>query len=442
MNTLEKISKNNPLNLLICFFPISCFLGNLFINANLVLICFLGLYHYRGYLNLSKNLILLFSFFLFIILTTFLNYTLFGKNYGYENHLNFEDVLKSILFLRFFFLSIVIYLTVKYQHFDFKLFCLVCLISLSFIIVDIIFQSFYGKNFFGYPSGSVHNSGIFKDEYVAGGYIIKFSLFAIIYPLMVLSKNTKKIPISLIFIITFVFLGIMFSGNKIPLMMFIISLFLLILFLKEQRMIVLTSMILCFVMFSLNYNSNSNFKDYYDSFYHKLKFMPVQLVKNIFKEKIETSSLNEEKVAPVTNVHNHNQLILTSLRVWQENILIGNGIKSFRKKCATYTAENTKDSPTYNCSTHPHNYYFEILAELGIIGLSMFIIIFYLFILEKFLSILRNKEKNNIALFSVIIFITLISEIFPLRSTGSFFSTANAATIFFFLGFFLHKKED
>lgn len=442
MNTLSKISKNNYLNLLIYFFPVSCLLSNLFINANIILVCFLGLYHYRKYFIFSKNLLILLSFFLFIILTTLINFLLFGKTYGYINHLNIEDVFKSIFFLRFFLFSIIIYLTVKYEHFNLRFFCLVTLFSLIFLVSDIIFQFFIGKSFFGYPSGNIHNSGIFKDEFIAGGYIIKFSLFAIIYPSMVFSRDSKKLFVSLIVLILFIFLGIVFSGNKIPLLMYVMSLFLLLFFLKSQRKVIFLSIVLCLIIFSLNYNINNDFKDYYNSFYHKLKFMPVQLTKNILKDKIEINSEKKEKLKPVTNIHNHNQLILTSLRVWKENILIGNGIKSFRKKCATYTAENTKEFPTYNCSTHPHNYYFEMLAELGIIGLLIFILTFYLFILQKFIEIIRNREKNDLSLFNIIIMIALIMEIFPLRSTGSFFSTANAATIFFFLGFLLNQKED
>ena len=33
--------------------------------------------------------------------------------------------------------------------------------------------------------------------------------------------------------------------------------------------------------------SDNDFKDYYNSFYHKLKFMPVQLTKNILNKQIQ-----------------------------------------------------------------------------------------------------------------------------------------------------------
>ena len=42
---------------------------------------------------------------------------------------------------------------------------------------------------------------------------------------------------------------------------------------------------------------------------------------------------------------------------WLLNKYIGGGIKSFRYNCVTF-----------NCSSHPHNYYLEILSELGLIG--------------------------------------------------------------------------
>ena len=55
--------------------------------------------------------------------------------------------------------------------------------------------------------------------------------------------------------------------------------------------------------------------------------------------------------------------------VWKNNLLLGGGINSFYSNCI-----KTVDF----CSTHPHNYYLEILSELGIIGLIICLSIFYL----------------------------------------------------------------
>ena len=74
---------------------------------------------------------------------------------------------------------------------------------------------------------------------------------------------------------------------------------------------------------------------------------------------------------------------------------------------------------------HPHNYYLEILTETGVIGfvviLSIFTTILYLSLYKKYFTntILKN---NNLIVPFIFLF---IAEIFPIKSTGSFFTTGN-----------------
>ena len=102
-------------------------------------------------------------------------------------------------------------------------------------------------------------------------------------------------------------------------------------------------------------------------------------------------------------------------KTWLVNKYFGGGVKTFRFNCS---------KAFYNCNTHPHNYYLEILADLGIFGLLLIIFIFLYLILKSFLI----KET----IITPFIFIFII-EIFPLKSTGSFFTTSNATFIFLIL---------
>ena len=83
---------------------------------------------------------------------------------------------------------------------------------------------------------------------------------------------------------------------------------------------------------------------------------------------------------------------------------------------------------------HPHNYYLEILTETGIIGLSIILLSFYLFFNRSFLNKYFFKSRlNDNHIIAPFIFL-FIAEIFPIKSTGSFFTTGNATYLFLILG--------
>ena len=83
---------------------------------------------------------------------------------------------------------------------------------------------------------------------------------------------------------------------------------------------------------------------------------------------------------------------------------------------------------------HPHNYYLEILTETGLIGFfvisSIFLIIFYISFIKKYFYDSYLKDNHIITPF---IFLFLV-EVFPIKSTGSFFTTGNTTYLFFIIG--------
>ena len=82
---------------------------------------------------------------------------------------------------------------------------------------------------------------------------------------------------------------------------------------------------------------------------------------------------------------------------------------------------------------HPHNYYLEILTETGIVGFVIILIIFlaalYISFVKKYFS-LSPLNNNNLIIPFIFLFIV---EIFPFKSTGSFFTTGNATYLFLIL---------
>ena len=88
-----------------------------------------------------------------------------------------------------------------------------------------------------------------------------------------------------------------------------------------------------------------------------------------------------------------------------------------------------------------HNYYLEILSELGIIGLILILTVF-LTVFLKAVKIL-HFSKNLILNSKVIIpfFLVFIVEIFPFKTTGSFFTTTNSTFLFIILSFIVGLSE-
>ena len=114
----------------------------------------------------------------------------------------------------------------------------------------------------------------------------------------------------------------------------------------------------------------------------------------------------------------------SGIKSWQENFYIGGGINSFHYNCVKTVSA---------CASHPHNYYLEILSENGLVGMFLWSIIFLYVI---FVSIIKkyflksNLTNNHLITPFAILFVV---EIFPLKTTGSFFTTGNATFIFLIL---------
>ena len=94
-----------------------------------------------------------------------------------------------------------------------------------------------------------------------------------------------------------------------------------------------------------------------------------------------------------------------------------------------------------NCNSHPHNYYLEIASALGVIGLIIIITIFsiMLFMILKVLHFSKSffREREILITF----FALFIAEIFPFKSTGSFFTTTTATFLFILIGFIVGLLE-
>ena len=84
----------------------------------------------------------------------------------------------------------------------------------------------------------------------------------------------------------------------------------------------------------------------------------------------------------------------------------------------------------FSCNMHPHNYHLEILTDLGLIGYLLIILLIFKIFHSSFYEFLNSQNKNKLKLMLTPLIFLFIAEIFPIRSSGSFFTTNNSAFIF------------
>ena len=236
---------------------------------------------------------------------------------------------------------------------------------------------------------------------------------------------------------SFFLAGIIISGNRMPVILYIFIIFSITLFEKEFRKYFLLIFATVFIIFFTAINFNPSVKSNFNTF--KTQVINLSLAVTGNKEKLIGNKMP-----------NHFKEFSTFKDTWLINKYIGGGIKTFRFNCHkaywikrdSWLKNLTGAPPPFICNTHPHNYYLEILAELGLIGFfilsAIFMIVLYSSIKKKYFMFSSTKYNLMITPF---IFIFL-AEIFPIKSSGSFFTTSNATFIFFILSVLISLSKD
>ena len=415
MQDIDKkdIKKSLIINYLFVSFPLSFILGNFFINLNIALLVFFTFFFFFTELKKIKVIFLdkiIISFFIYSFFILVINFLESKLNNNIFSSLIID---KTIFYLRYLLLYVSLRCLVNQNILKFNWFFFSCAFFSIFVCVDVYIQYIFGKDIFGYePIAASKFSGPFGDELIAGGYIQKFSLFSLFLP-FVLNQKSKlnKILIQLFLVILFI-TGIIVSGNRMPLLLFVFSLFLFFIFSGNIRKYIFPFfLVLSLGLVFLNFQK----KDFH---YNITKFYnSVEDLVNIFYTKKIPLKVNE-------NLENWKKPYVTEFycfgHIWKKNIFTGGGIRSYR----TFPG---------GCNNHPHNYYFEILVDLGLFG--FFIILFLVFNILYKMFLLRNIFNLETITSKQIIpfFLVLCTELFPIRSSGSFFSTSNATFIFMLL---------
>jgi len=415
------VSKQNILSAGISLIPLSYILGTFVLNINILFIIISGfIIFYQGnrfkLIPLDK---LIFLFFAYTIFTGTWN-TIEGFYFENIKNYDFTISIKTLLFLRYLFFYLTIRLLIEKKLINYKIiFYSFSALSL-FVSLDVILQFFNGKDIFGLTSPYLYRTtGPFYTEAIAGGFIQKFSFFLFFsFILFTKIKNlrTNIIILTILFFITF--LSILLSGNRMPLLLFSFGIFLIFLNNKTLKKYIFHILILVFLLSAITVGSNNKLKGYYDTFYISSKN-----IISLYSYRILGIGEDLDIIHRPFYIHEFD----TGVGTWKMNKYLGGGIKSFRYNCPKREIKSKHER--IKCNMHPHNYYLEILVDLGIIGFLIFITIVVKTLRESFKSTSLDNIKYIISPFYYVFLI----EVFPIRSSGSFFTTNNAVIIFLVL---------
>jgi len=405
------------INWLFIFFPLSFVAGNLIINLNLLLIIIFGsifLLKKNIKINYDPLLLIFFFFSITLILSSIFNQI---------------NISKAFLYLRFLLFYFICFNLLKEKVFDLdKIFYFYAIIT-AIVCLDLIFQHFLGYNMIGlkiHKFGTIQKevaTSFFQDEKIAGSFIQNFGFYLAFIIFSKFNKNNFYSIVLKSFLISLVSIAIFVSFQRMPMIIWIFFLTIYgIIYYKSKLLPILLSFAILGLF--INNFSSKEIIESYGSFFNNSKIIvsrTFESYKIMKDEKLwEEVKADSNKAENFERGSGHSSLFAHAFYIWGDSKILGIGYKNFYNK--------SREKKLTRATTHPHNYYLDVLVSTGLLGLI--ILIAYLIILFiKVIHFFKNNiEKVNHKKFDILIvaFINFLIFFFPLKSSGSFFTTSNA----------------
>jgi len=291
--------------------------------------------------------------------------------------------------------------------------------TFSALIIDGYIQFLTGSNLLGYKLQGFRVSSFFNDELILGSYLSR--LFPLFFALWILRVKKNIFDTYLIFII-FILIDVLIfiSGERTSLLFLNLSTIFLIFFIKKYKKFRIISflvsiIIICFLLVTQNYHEH----------YIKrtLNEAGINLNQNEFKK-------NEQLYIFSSSYDSHYK---TAINMFLDKPIIGHGPNLFRVKCYDYK------EGVAPCSTHPHNFYIQLLAETGIIGFA-FLFGFLIYFIHLIINHARQSSvAKKFSDYQICIFSGVLIFLFPFSPNGNFFGSHLMYFYSLQFGFFFKK---
>ena len=419
MNNLIKLQINNFIGYLIILFPIFMIFGSFLTNLFSILLSVYSLINFKKLKNIifSNEKIFFFLIFLFIFIFPY-------------NSINFErSIIKYLYYFKniLMFFGIIIFLdTINSEKFLMKV-KKIYLGLLILIIVDVLKEYFSGTNFLGFNTDYSGRIASFTGSELIIGYIFSFLiLFSFGYFFNIKINKLYFILIFYILIVISFLIGERSNFLKLILVIIIFSSFHYFVWNKFKFSQILNFIILIILLITSFLLITKN---------------TIQ-AKKLYNFQLSTINNDSENVTIKDSFYKskHAPHYITAIKIFLNYPIFGIGIDNFstESKKQKYSDARLKYSKSRS-STHPHQIYLEILAEVGIIGFIYYILIFFWAFRLGIKTYLKERNINLLGHIMLHIFF-----IFPILPSGSFFGTVYGLPFWFNLSIliYLSKKKE
>jgi O-antigen ligase len=339
---------------------------------------------------------------------------------------DFEKIKSIIFYFRYLFFTCAIVFFIS--RIDSKKSYFVNFIFLIFftLILDSIFQYYYGKNILSIPlNDPFRPSSYFGNELILGSFLFRFLPFIFI-SLLILKFNFKNNILKLSFFFSLYFFTILISGERTAFFSLSLMIFLILILIKDLRKILFYSLLIfLFVSFFASFHSKNPYQRMFG-----------QTFNQIYKKDVIDSNSNSftSKKYYIFSKEHHGHYVV-AVRMFLENPFFGQGPRSFRYLCS----EERFLKKDGICTTHPHHLFLQILAETGFFGFA-FIFALLIFSLKKILSF--KKNNNNFSKIRYISLIAIFVSLFPLVPSGNFFNNWLSFVYYYPIAFYIYSTNN
>lgn len=322
----------------------------------------------------------------------------------------------SVFYFRYIFFAMGVWYLLDHNPYLSKCLLNISLTCLVVVCIDGLYQYFVGFNMIGYQKhGDDRLTSLFGKEPILGRYIAYLSIFtfALIYQNF---QKTKKMMILTIAFLVICEVVVFLTGERAPFFYMSFFTILIVIFIPKFRIyriigIFITVVIIIGIVF-INPSAKKRMIDY----------------------SIEQISETQLPYLPFNKTHEEHYI--SALKMFNDFPLFGIGTNTYRFE----SLKPKYNSITHDINSHPHHYYLQTMAELGIVGFLL-ISVFFLFLsfigLKQLFFILLSKKTKQIP-FEVLLYpMILFVYWWPLIPNMSIYNNWNNVLMMLPLGFFL-----